>query len=433
MKKPLLLFVLLLLPFMANAYDFESGGLYFNIISTSEKTVEITYGDNFYSFNEISLPSVANYKNIDFNVVGIGANAFRQATFRGITIPNSIKTIASRAFENTYHESIPNYIYFEGDITIDSEAFWCAWNMTFIFTSPKTPTLHDTKNRGYLFNADPTMCVPEGANKNDFLSFAQRGQVVFYESSLDISVLKSLGLCSLGLNTDDFSYKVTNLTQPYSAMLVKVKRNDKNITLPSSTQYGDIVFQIQGTGENIFSNNNVETLIIPDGYVAMNGSIGECSSLKKVSLPSTIEQLTKTFVGCSNLDCVESNIVNPFETDAFNTNIISLFTTLYVPDNSVEKYQSTAPWNQFKSVLPISEATNINQTLLHTAIMKCKDGKLNVEGVNDGQTIELYSLKGEKRGSAVSKNGVAYIDTSIQPGSVAIVKIGNKSVKIVIK
>ena len=41
--------------------------------------------------------------------------------------------------------------------------------------------------------------------------------------------------------------------------------------------------------------------------------------------------------------------------------------------------------------------------------------------------------KSAKAGSAVSQNGSASINTTLQPGNVAIVKIGEKSVKIIMK
>jgi hypothetical protein len=58
---------------------------------------------------------------------------------------------------------------------------------------------------------------------------------------------------------------------------------------------------------------------------------------------------------------------------------------------------------------------------------------LTIEGIDDGQLVELYSLNGEKRGSAVGKNGVAQINTNLKAGNIAVIKINNKSVKITIK
>ena len=52
---------------------------------------------------------------------------------------------------------------------------------------------------------------------------------------------------------------------------------------------------------------------------------------------------------------------------------------------------------------------------------------------NDGERISVYSINGTQAGSAISQNGQAVVGTNLQPGSVAIVKIGEKSVKVVVK
>ena len=60
-------------------------------------------------------------------------------------------------------------------------------------------------------------------------------------------------------------------------------------------------------------------------------------------------------------------------------------------------------------------------------------GILKVEGINDGTSVTIYSPDGKQAGSAVSHNGAALVGTNIQPGNTAIVKIGEKSVKYVVK
>ena len=58
---------------------------------------------------------------------------------------------------------------------------------------------------------------------------------------------------------------------------------------------------------------------------------------------------------------------------------------------------------------------------------------LTVSGADDGTPIIVYSLNGTEAGSAISQNGAATIPTTLQSGSAAIVKIGNKSIKVVVK
>ena len=52
----------LLCSITASAYDFEVDGIYYNLVSASELTVEVTRADiyNYYS-GDISIPSTINY------------------------------------------------------------------------------------------------------------------------------------------------------------------------------------------------------------------------------------------------------------------------------------------------------------------------------------------------------------------------------------
>ena len=58
---------------------------------------------------------------------------------------------------------------------------------------------------------------------------------------------------------------------------------------------------------------------------------------------------------------------------------------------------------------------------------------LTIQGADDGTQVSVYNINGTQAGSAVSCNGSAMVNTNLQPGSIAIVKIGEKSVKVVVK
>jgi hypothetical protein len=60
-------------------------------------------------------------------------------------------------------------------------------------------------------------------------------------------------------------------------------------------------------------------------------------------------------------------------------------------------------------------------------------GMLTVQGAQDGTPVSVYTIAGTEAGSAVSQNSMACISTSMQQGDIAIVRIGNRSVKVVLK
>ena len=52
---------------------------------------------------------------------------------------------------------------------------------------------------------------------------------------------------------------------------------------------------------------------------------------------------------------------------------------------------------------------------------------------NDGTPVSVYTIAGTEAGSAVSQNSCATISTSMQQGDIAIIKIGERSIKVVLK
>ena len=58
---------------------------------------------------------------------------------------------------------------------------------------------------------------------------------------------------------------------------------------------------------------------------------------------------------------------------------------------------------------------------------------LTIQGADDGTMVSIYSINGTLTGSAISSNSSATIVTNLQPGSISIVKIGEKSVKVLVK
>ena len=66
-------------------------------------------------------------------------------------------------------------------------------------------------------------------------------------------------------------------------------------------------------------------------------------------------------------------------------------------------------------------------------LIQSSGSTLTVSGADDGTHITIYSINGTEAGSAISQNGAATIPTTLQSGSAAIVKVGNKSIKVVVK
>ncbi len=66
-------------------------------------------------------------------------------------------------------------------------------------------------------------------------------------------------------------------------------------------------------------------------------------------------------------------------------------------------------------------------------LIQSEGGSIKVQGVDEGTQVNVYGVNGTQAGSAISQSGAAIVNTNLQPGSIAIVKIGQKSVKVAMK
>jgi len=121
MKKYLFSVMMAMSSIATFAYDFEVDGIYYNITSASQMTVEVTYGPNHtngvenggdYDGKNIVVPASVNYNGIQYAVTGIGTSAFSHEKWRStgvgtynidshllsIILPNSIIYIGNSAF-----------------------------------------------------------------------------------------------------------------------------------------------------------------------------------------------------------------------------------------------------------------------------------------------------------------------------------------------
>ncbi len=127
MRKSILIFLFALLGVLsARAYDFEAGGIYYNITNSSAKEVEVTAKSSHYDdryTGSVVIPSSVTYNKTTYKVTAIGNSAFKSCSdLTFVTIPNSVTSIGESAFSACYDltsVTIPNSV-----TTIRKSAFF---------------------------------------------------------------------------------------------------------------------------------------------------------------------------------------------------------------------------------------------------------------------------------------------------------------------
>ena len=87
------------------AHDFDVGGIYYNILDETAKTVKVTYSGSSYDAvtgeytGDVVIPNSATYSGITYSVTSIGEWAFWWCTgLTEVTIPTSVTYIGDSAF-----------------------------------------------------------------------------------------------------------------------------------------------------------------------------------------------------------------------------------------------------------------------------------------------------------------------------------------------
>ena len=479
MKKQLLLFAMILLPLVASAHDIEVQNadgktIYYNYINDGAE-LEVTFrGDSYdYFSNEyqgnVAIPKEVTYMNRTRKVTSIGDYAFDWCSgLTSVTIPNSVTSIGDYAFyycSGLTSVTIPNSVTSIGrgafdscrgltSITIPnsvtsigSYAFDCCSGLTSITIGSGVTSIGDYTF--YYCSGLTSVTIPN--------SVTSIGDWAFYYCSGLTSVTIPNSVTSIGESAFIYCSGLTSVTIPNSVTSIG-NYAFEGVDIPTVISLIENPFKITGktSDSRTFSQNtfNNATLYVPKGtidkYKATDGwkdflfieegtGGGDTPTTQKCEKPTiSYENGKLTFSSATEgATCQYSITDTDIKAGSGNevqlgvTYNISVYAAKFGYENS-ETATATLCWidQQPKTEGITNGIANIPA---QAVLIQSEGGSIKVQGVDEGTQVNVYGVNGTQAGSAISQSGAATINTNLQPGSIAIVKIGQKSVKVVIK
>ena len=368
----------------------------------------ITLGGYEFGFCD-SLQSVSignSVKSIE------GKTFFYCTSLRSVYIGKSVQKIANNAFENCYKLS---------SINIDDLAAWCNIEFAENINSHPLRIAHNLFLKGELI---VDLEIP-----NTVTSIKDRA---FYNCTSIVSVkiphsVQSIGICAFADCSPLKSVSIPSTVTYLGGGCFSGCSSLESISIPSSvTNLGNWCFSgctslktisipssVTNLGQSCFENCSfLSSINIPSSVKEIGEScFAGCSALTSASIPKTLEIIKRaTFKGCSMLkditlgtlikeigslafaSCKELSNIYCFastppsvDSNTFQDSYID-YATLYIPKESMAKYQGTDVWKDFGAFKSLSgEDVEVKQCTIPG--IQYSNGKLTLTCETEGAVI----------------------------------------------
>lgn len=210
------------------------------------------------------------------------------------------------------------------------------------------------------------------------------------------------GLTSLGDNCFAYCYELTSISLPDGITSLGNEcfsgcSSLKSISLPDG---------LTSLGYECFRGcSNLTNISLPEGLTSLNsGCFESCCSLTSINLPTSLTSLSAGCFGkCSSLTSMLCFAVEP---PICYTNVVDKTTRLYVPKESIEKYEQKVAWNGAKGIYPLYPTDSISLPK-EVSVILAKPTKIEYTILPENAgTKELKWSSEDPEVATVDENGV---------------------------
>ena len=414
--KHLLLFLALLLPAVAAAYDFEADGIYYMIDGDEVAVTSRTSLGGSYS-GDVVIPATVTHAGTTYPVTSINGDAFYKCTgMTSITIPNSVTTIGYAAFNRcdgltsvhitdleawfsiTFSNFDANPLSYAGHLVLNGEV------VTDLVVPGSVTAIHDWVFEGCTDLA--SVSIHDGVTvigNNAFVNCTGLTRVdmgnaitwigdgafsgcmaltgidipnsvtyVGYEAFCDCFGLVSVTMGDHLVEIGDFAFancvSLTGINIPNSVATISHGAFNGCSALTQLILPNSVTF----IGPSAFcACSSLTSVTIPSSLTSLSdGIFSGCSALANVTIPSTITTIGEwAFDGCSAMTAIHCWAMEP--PTAFSTTFVDCYgAVLFVHADAVEAYRQADCWKDFAMIQAMPPAGDVDG-----------DGKVNIDDV----------------------------------------------------
>ena len=346
----------------AKAESFKIDGLYYNIISEDEKTVEVTYyyqGDDYYNSydsdkldsegltkykGDQTIPQKVIYKGSAYTVVAIGAHAFDCCPYlTSLTIPASVVSIGDYAFKDCLSLAsvdMPSVTsielgVFQGctsltsvempSVTSIGGSAFCGCTSLASVEMPSVMSIEDVYGKGAFQDCTSLVSVkmPSVTSIGEWAFFGCTALV-----SVEMPSVTSIGewafLGCTSLTSVDLHF-VTEIESDAFSDCTSLKEINVDI---SNNNYASVdgVLYNKGVTELILCPAGITSLEVPNTVISIKDYAFNSEILTSISMPSVTSIGEEAFSGCISLVLVDMPLVTSIGEKAFSgcTSLVSI-------------------------------------------------------------------------------------------------------------
>ena len=337
----------------------------------------------------------------------IGDNAFENClNLTSLSIPNSVKNIGKQVFKDC--SSLTSIIIPNSVTNIEPGIFMNCNNLESIIVDNYNPNYDSRNNCNAIIQKGSNTLVAGCKNTAIPNSVTCIGERAFWKCS--------------GLTTIEIPNSVTKIDDSAFYWCT----NLSSMTIPNNLKtISDYSF---------YGCSRLSSIVIPNSVTFIGEwAFGNCNNMNSLTIGESVKTIGNHAFYGTEFSKISSYIDNPFKIDS-SYNVFSLNTLLnailYVPKGTVDKYKSTEGWKNFVNIEE-GNYSGVDKVKANSTYIQGNDGVLTIIGADEGTPINVFDTTGKIVGSSTATFEPCNISTSLRSGEIGFVKIGKKTIKII--